>query len=511
MDAPVPLIVVAALAALALLARGPRARATVMLLALLLTPVLLIAHIYDSAQFRPLRDHAGLAVGAGAGGLVVVGLLAWLFVRRPPALALAAAFTIPFRIPIGTGGGTANLLVPLYVVIAAGTIAYAWPILFGPDDPPEEPRPRVLEWALGGYLLLYAIQAAYSSDFARALEQVVFFYVPFALLYVLLARLEWSRRLLAGCLGVLAGLALAFACIGFVEYGTRHLLLNPKVIASNQLESYFRVNSLFFDPNIYGRFLAIVMVFVTAAILRRRGTGEVAAGGAALAVLWAGLVLTLSQSSFVALLVGLAILGGLTWSGRWALGLSLIAIALGAGFLAVAPNAVHLDLGSSKSADTATSGRYGLITGGIDLFRAKPLAGYGSGAFPREYRRHTHASAQRATSASHTIPITVAAEQGVVGLAVYLALLAAAFWRLFDGARGIAARCAVAAAFAALVVHTFMYAAFLEDPLAWALLGVGTALARAMPRLVRHRRPPAAVPEDEPVAAPAAVRSPAQA
>ena len=41
--------------------------------------------------------------------------------------------------------------------------------------------------------------------------------------------------------------------IGFVEYATRHLLWNPKVIASNQFESYFRVNSLFFDPNIYGR------------------------------------------------------------------------------------------------------------------------------------------------------------------------------------------------------------------------------------------------------------------
>ena len=52
------------------------------------------------------------------------------------------------------------------------------------------------------------------------------------------------------------------SAIGFVEYATRHLFLNPKVIASNQLEDYFRVNSLFFDPNIYGRFLAIVMLLL---------------------------------------------------------------------------------------------------------------------------------------------------------------------------------------------------------------------------------------------------------
>ena len=46
------------------------------------------------------------------------------------------------------------------------------------------------------------------------------------------------------------------SAVGFWEYPARALLLNPKVIDSNQFESYFRVNSLFFDPNIYGRFLA---------------------------------------------------------------------------------------------------------------------------------------------------------------------------------------------------------------------------------------------------------------
>jgi hypothetical protein len=34
----------------------------------------------------------------------------------------------------------------------------------------------------------------------------------------------------------------------------------------------------------------------------------------------------------------------------------------------------------------------------------------------------------------------------------------------------------VAAAFCALVVHTLAYAAYLEDPLAWALLALGAAL-----------------------------------
>ncbi|HEU4759614.1 MAG TPA: DUF2182 domain-containing protein [Dehalococcoidia bacterium] len=40
------------------------------------------------------------------------------------------------------------------------------------------------------------------------------------------------------------------------------------------------------------------------------------------------------------------------------------------------------------------------------------------------------------------------------------------------------ARAGIAAAFVALLVHTLMYAAFLEDPLAWVLLGAGIGLVR---------------------------------
>ena len=47
-------------------------------------------------------------------------------------------------------------------------------------------RPRALEWVLLGGVVLYAVQAIYADDRAKAFEQVVFFYVPFALLFALL-------------------------------------------------------------------------------------------------------------------------------------------------------------------------------------------------------------------------------------------------------------------------------------------------------------------------------------
>ena len=151
-------------------------------------------------------------------------------------------------------------------------------------------------------------------------------------------------------------------------------------------------------------------------------------------------MLTLSQSSFAALLVGLAVLGGMRWNARRRRRSRRAVVLAGVVFVLLAPGAIRLDLGSSKSANSATSGRYDLISGGVGLFADKPLEGWGSGSFPRQYRRHEHVSAERATSASHTIPITVAAEQGVLGLAAYLALLGCALWRLFRGARAHARR-----------------------------------------------------------------------
>jgi O-antigen ligase len=474
----------------ALLAPGPRLRAASALGALVLTPVLLIAQVWSSDQLGVLRDRPLVAAGAALAGLVVISAVTWALRRRPAALPLVALAVLPLRIPIEAGDAGASLLVPLYLVIGAGVLAWALPVLRperrggweAVDEPEGEGdglrRPGALEWLLVASIVLFAAQASYSSDLDTALEQVVFFYVPFALLFALLARLEWTRGLVLRCLGVVTVLALVLAGIGFYEYATRTLLLNPKVIASNQVEEYFRINSLFFDPNIFGRFLAVVMLGVAAAVLWTARRRVALAGVVVLALLWGGLVLTLSQSSFVALLVGLAVLAALRWGWRRALPVALAFVVAGAAFVVLAPQLLRLDLGSTADLDDATSGRYDLISGGVELALREPLTGLGSGAFEREYRAQLDASSVRAVAASHTIPITVAAEQGLTGLAVYLALLAAALARLLRGAGRSPARAAVAAAFVALIAHTMLYAAFLEDPLTWALLGIGVALAR---------------------------------
>jgi O-antigen ligase len=152
-----------------------------------------------------------------------------------------------------------------------------------------------------------------------------------------------------------------------------------------------------------------------------------------------------------------------------------------------------------------TEGRSTLTSGGLDLARERPLAGYGSASFSKAFSEAEDVKQSDATSA-HNEPVTVAAEQGVVGLAVYAGLIAAALWSLFSGMRRIApglgaplearakahagaaltpARVAIAAAFCALLVHTIGYAGYLTDPLTWTLLAVGGALA-AQSGVARH-------------------------
>ena len=346
---------------------------------------------------------------------------------------------------------------------------------------------RRLEWLLFASVALYALQASYSADATKAAENIGFFYVPFLLLYLLLREIEWTPALLLRCLGIAVALGVVFAGIGFVEYARKSLFLNPKVVAANRYDNYFRVNSVFFDPNIYGRFLALVAIGVTTVVLWASRRRDVLLGAAVLAWLIAGLVTSFSQSSIAALLLGLAVLAAWRWDVRGTLYVAAGVLALGVALVLLAPTGLHFGLkGVGGSTSNATSGRTKLIEGGLELFADRPLYGYGSGSFQREYQRRHRASVENATSASHTIPITVAAEQGIIGLALYAALLVSAFALLLEGAGRSPPRAVIAAMFAALMLHTWTYADFLEDPFTWALLAIGAALARA-PESERER------------------------
>jgi O-antigen ligase len=418
-------------------------------------------------------------IWGGLAGLAIVAALALLIRRRPDALPLLVIFALPFRLPISADGRTVNLLIPLYLVVAAGTLVRLIPRWLNRGARETRSSPIALEWLLLGAVLLYGLQGIYSTDHAKAAENIAFFYIPFGLLFILLRDVYWTRELILKCLGVAVTLAVVFAGVGFVEYYRKALFLNPKVVVADQYDNYFRVNSLFFDPSIYGRFLAMVIIGVTTVVLWSSRRRDVLFGAGVLAWLMVGLITSFSQSSIAALLLGLAVLAAYRWDVRATVYVTGALVAIAAVVVLLAPASLHFGLkGTGGSTSNATSGRTKLIDGGLELFVQRPLYGYGSGSFETEYKRHGNATTANATSASHTIPITIAAEQGVIGLAVYVALLIAAFAVLFKGAGRSPPRIAIVACFAALVLHTWTYADFLEDPITWTLLGIGVALAR---------------------------------
>jgi putative inorganic carbon (HCO3(-)) transporter len=494
------LLVAAGAAAASILLPAGRWRSAAMVLAIVLFPILILGDQWHTAQIVDLRHDTGRIVALLAIGIVIVGALAHLFRRWPILLPLGIVFALPFRVPLHAGGDTANLLVPLYLVIVGGVAAVAvrdWrarpagPVAAGDPPPPAvakassgvgpptaPPAGGAATWlprVLAAVVVLYAVQTLYSDDFSKGLQNVCFFLVPFTVAYGLLREVEWDKRLLTWVLIVVGVEAVVFVLVGSIEYASRSLFWNDQVIRSNEFHTYFRVNSVFWDPNVYGRYLALVIVVATAALMWVKERRDFALLAILVGILWIGLVQTFSQSSYIALLAGLAVLAALRWSGRW----TLAAVVAG---LVGAVLVVTLVGGSGKvnfsRLNIDTSGRANLVQGGIDLFAERPLWGYGSGSFQEAYREHRE-NKDVPVSASHTEPVTVAAEQGLLGLALYGALIVVALWTMIGGIRAgpLAGRAAVLAAFVALLVHTMAYAGFFEDPITWVLLALGASLA----------------------------------
>ena len=487
MSATVPQVLAALLACgaagAALLLRDPRARYAAVGIGLAAAIGLIAGEIWEQERFADLRSQPGIVLlGVLLGGMAL-GAAAAIFVRNPAALAIAAFAVLPLRLPVQVGDETNFLLVPLYGVIAGGWVRGAWLVwrrraseLQTASSPrrEESPASRWLCIALAASLVVYAVGIAWTEDPRNAIVTVAFFLTPFAALLVLLRDLNWHRKLVGQALVATVAIALVFAVVALWQYATRDLLLNKELKDANQLHLYFRVNSLFRDPNVLGRYLMFAIIAIAAWFAWRQPSRGTVAGGLAAAVLLATLVLTYSQTSIAALLAGLAVL---VWMRLGARGLAIAAAVTVAGLAATAFIEVPSDDSVQRDRDDLaekSSGRTDLIGGGINLFKDEPIVGQGSGGFAIAFRKKEKKIEK---PVSHTEPITVAAEQGVVGLLPYAAvLILAGVVMLRPWPRDNAARAGIAACFVALLIHSLGYAGFAIDPATWALLALGVAL-----------------------------------
>jgi O-antigen ligase len=421
------------------------------------------------------RLQTPLGGGALVTGLAFVGLLAGLLVRRPewtlPALLLVA----PFRIPVSLGDQRAFLLLPFYAVASAASLALLWRLLHG-----EHLRslPRVITLPLSAFTALYALSLLWSLDPHEGSIELLFFLFPFVAAAAAAARAPLPRWLPRALGSILVGLGILFVAVGLWQAETHRLFFAQDLRVANAYTTFFRVTSLFKDPSLYGRWIVLAFAVLLVALWRGRVSPWVAL--VLSAFLWTGLYFSYSQSSMVTLIV-VAIAITLIAGDRTA---RLVVAGTAALALAVAVIAVGIYAAHHPS-QRVTSGRSRLVTLTTRVIRAHPIVGTGIGAQPKASHDEAARRGLDSKDASHTTPLTVAAELGIVGFLLYLALLAGAIrvlWLAY--ARDRVFGLGIAAAFLTVFVHSLVYAGFFEEPVAWGCLALAAAIV-ASPEYAR--------------------------
>lgn len=425
------------------------------------------ALVGDDTVDRLFGEPLGITVVVAGVGLAIVTAIP--LARHPAVVPVVLLSVAPFRVPVEVGSEDAFLLMPLYLAIAAAVLALAYRILRGERPAPV---PFLLALPIATFVTFAATSFLWTWDERAGGIALAFFVFPFVAGLATIARgpiATWLPRALLLTLLVLGSL---FAVIGLWQAQTRTLFFSPSLEVANAYTSFFRVTSLFKDPSLYGRYLVVPMVAALVVVLFRQNRPfDWISLSALVFFLFAGLFYSYSQSSFVALF---AVTGALAFfAGDKRVRIVLIAC-VAASVLAAGTFAAQTIEG--RSARDVTSGRSRLVSITIDAFRLQPVAGVGIGGQPR-------ASAQAAgrksskRNASHTAPLTVLAELGVVGFAIYVWLLAAialALYRLthLDRTFGLA----LSAILAVVFIHSLLYAAFFEDPVTWGVLGLAASV-----------------------------------
>ena len=429
-----------------------------------------------------LLVHEPAGVAALALGALAVCLGAVPLARYPavtPVVLLAAA---PFRVPVRLGDEDAFLLVPFYVVLAATVIALAVRMWRG-EHPPAPPF--LLALPIAAFITFASTSFLWTWDERAGGIALAFFVFPFAAGLGVVARAPiaaWLPRVLLYTLVVLGAL---FATIGLWQAQTRTLFFAPSLEVANAYTTFFRVTSLFKDPSLYGRYLVIPIVVLMVVLLARTNRRiDWLLLVAAIAFLFAGLFFSYSQSSFVALFVVTAALAFLAGDRRFRIVLVVCAVAATLAAGAFAATSIE-----GRSARDVTSGRSRLVSITVDAFKLRPAVGVGIGGQPQA---SADANGRRTPkrSASHTTPLTVLAELGVVGFTLYLWALAAIGWALarvvrVDRLFGLG----LAAVFLVIFVHSLLYAGFFEDPLTWGVVGLAAAVLAASPEPAPAKEP----------------------
>ncbi|HEU4449590.1 MAG TPA: O-antigen ligase family protein [Gaiellaceae bacterium] len=477
-------------APLVLLARSRLAFAAGLALVALAEVGLALALVPDQID-RLLGSPPRLALAAV--GLLALAAGAALFVRFPAAVPVVLLLASPVRVPLRLGGEEAFLLAPLYAVLVSAAVALLYRLLRGGE---LRAVPLVLAAPAAGYVALAGLSLLWSRDPREGSIDLFFFLFPGVVLVAVVAQALLSRPVSRGLAAVLLASTGIVAAIGLWQEWTHDLFFAEEQQSANAYESFFRVTSIFADPSIYGRYVALGIAVLL--VLLWLGRVRAAVGLALMALLLAGLYFSYSQSSFVALFVAVvlvALLAGDRTARRLVLATAAAVVLSGVALVATTVD--------DESASDATSARWELVSVTAPVFFDNPVVGVGIGAQPAASTEEEGAERRERRNVSHTTPLTVAAELGLLGLLAYAGFLAGAATGAFLAwRREPALGLSLLAGLVILVVHSLFYSGFFEDPFVWLVLGLAAACLTAPAGFLAGRplaaEPPPPAPAGEP-------------
>jgi putative inorganic carbon (hco3(-)) transporter len=300
-----------------------------------------------------------------------------------------------------------------------------------------------------GLILLASSYVARKADatFAMVTEFVLAALVVTAIL-VLVRDLDALRAAVGGIIvvgGAVAAVSVgqyATGSYGSTFFGLAHA---ARMNIVGELDDY-RIAGTLEDPNFFAQMMAVV---VPLGIERARN--ERRAGPRSLAVLCTALaglavVFTASRGGLIGLAVGVLLslrLAGLRWRS-----LAALAVAGAVAGIVLFPNAARrvgelrdiTEVSRSESADPALRGRTSEMLAAVLMFRDHPALGVGAGNYPHRYAEYALPLGldTREERSAHSMPLNVAAETGVVGVAALTAVLGLAFGRLATARRLLA-------------------------------------------------------------------------
>jgi putative inorganic carbon (hco3(-)) transporter len=388
----------------------------------------------EDSRLRRWTAGLALAVAAAAVGLVLAavgGVAGPLAMVLLPA-ALIASATVLIRpvvavvlvllvIPVGLAelpGAPLGLQVMQVTALVAVSVAVLGRALNG-QAPVDLPGPMVwavllLPWGLlstlGGVSLDLAVRqmAALTVNIALAL-----------LALTLVTSIETLRRLLWLLLAVAAGVCV-FALLGGGDLRSAY--------GGAQVSG--RLTGTFTQPNQFGSFTMVAALIGSGLVLAARAGAERTLALLALIPVVLGLLLSLSRSSWLGLLGGLAVMVLLLPAARRTLlaaGVPLILVGLALG--AFAPENPQVRVVGERVTTFAETGggnpyddRPRIWAEGRREVALSPVTGHGPGSFPLVSTRATSQASTVQAEHAHNVLLTVAAEYGLPGAALLVGL-----------------------------------------------------------------------------------------